>query len=424
MALAYLLAVPLGCLLALEARRRGTRALEALLALVYATPTVAVAMALLSLGAPWGGRSAASLLAAAACLSLTTIIRVSRQQRSSLLQALRADYLVTARAKGGGPRTLIRHALRNALLPVLTLLGGELASLLSGSVIIEQLFGIHGLGLLAFDAVLARDYPTLLGLGSLTAVITLGAVLLVDFTYGAIDPRLEPFGAGSRRRGARQGAGVRAARRLPPGAGRGGDRRRPAGVGSAAGLPGGRAPPIPAALTRPAALIDDDNQTLSRRAAWIVRPPIPYGPLQQRPGGLSTPLEAPSSTHWLGTDDRGRDVLARLLHGTRVALAVGPLAVFLYLLFGVGVGLASASGGALDSRAREAGGGGAHLSHAVPPPVHPGADRERVAVRGGRGHRPHPVARGGAADPGGGAARAAPPDTSRRRARWGRRRSA
>jgi peptide/nickel transport system permease protein len=189
-ALAYLVAVPLGCWLALAEGRRAARALELLLAAAYATPTLAVGMALLSLGAPWGGRSLLSLLSAAACLSLTTVIRISRQQRAALLGALRADYVLTAQAKGGGPRTVLFHALRNTLLPMLTLLGAELASLLSGAVIIEQLFGIHGLGLLAFDAVLARDYPTLLGLGSLTALITVFAVWFVDLAYGLADPRV------------------------------------------------------------------------------------------------------------------------------------------------------------------------------------------------------------------------------------------
>jgi peptide/nickel transport system permease protein len=102
------------------------------------------------------------------------------------------------------------------------------------------------------------------------------------------------------------------------------------------------------ALTRPPVLADDDNQTLRRRAEWSLSPPIPYGPLQQRPDGLAVPLQPPTRAHWLGTDDRGRDVLARLVHGTRVALAVGPLAVLLYLLVGLAVGLAAASGRSAD----------------------------------------------------------------------------
>jgi peptide/nickel transport system permease protein len=96
------------------------------------------------------------------------------------------------------------------------------------------------------------------------------------------------------------------------------------------------------------ALRDDDNQTLRARAEWILPPPVPYGPEAQRPGGVSTPLAPPSRAHWLGTDDRGRDVLARLIHGTRVALAVGPIAVGLYLLIGVAVGLWSSRGGWID----------------------------------------------------------------------------
>ena len=187
MVFAYLLAVPLGCALALGEGRRWTRAVEVVLALAYATPSIALGLLLLAAGAPFGNRA---LVVAAACLSLTALVRVSRHQRSALLGALRADYIQTARAKGGGPATILRHALRNALLPVLTLLGVELPALLSGSVLVEQVFGIHGLGLLAFDAVLARDYPTLLGLTTLAAVLTLVAVLLVDAAYGLLDPRL------------------------------------------------------------------------------------------------------------------------------------------------------------------------------------------------------------------------------------------
>jgi peptide/nickel transport system permease protein len=189
-AFAYLLAVPLGCFLALGDGRPSVRLVEALLALVYATPTIAVGLLLLRAGAPFGGRTTFALLVAAGCLSLTTVIRVTRHQRSALLGALRADYVQTVRAKGGGPRDVLLHALRNALLPMVTLLGAELAALLSGSVLVEQLFGIQGLGLLAFDAVLARDYPVLLGLTTLAALLTLAAVLLVDVAYGLVDPRL------------------------------------------------------------------------------------------------------------------------------------------------------------------------------------------------------------------------------------------
>lgn len=104
-------------------------------------------------------------------------------------------------------------------------------------------------------------------------------------------------------------------------------------------------------LTRPLALAGDDNLTLSARLSgsdWSLAPPVPYGPLAQHPGGTTSVLEAPSPAHWLGTDNRGRDVLARLVHGTRVAFAVGPFAVALYLIIGLCLGVASAFGRGID----------------------------------------------------------------------------
>jgi peptide/nickel transport system permease protein len=101
-------------------------------------------------------------------------------------------------------------------------------------------------------------------------------------------------------------------------------------------------------LARPDELDADDNQSLAARAEWLVRPPVPYGPLAQHPGGITAVLAPPSRAHWLGTDDRGRDVAARLIHGTRVALSVGPLAVALYLALGLLVGVAASLSRASD----------------------------------------------------------------------------
>jgi peptide/nickel transport system permease protein len=104
-------------------------------------------------------------------------------------------------------------------------------------------------------------------------------------------------------------------------------------------------------LVRPRALDGVDNQTLdgpSARDAWSLRPPVPYGPEQQHPGGVTAVLAPPSRAHWLGTDDRGRDVLARLIHGTRVALIVGPLSVALALAIGLAIGLGTIFGGTID----------------------------------------------------------------------------
>lgn len=101
-------------------------------------------------------------------------------------------------------------------------------------------------------------------------------------------------------------------------------------------------------LTHPAALVDEDQQTLAARAAWTWPTPIPYGPAASRPGGREDVLAGPSWRHLAGTDDRGRDVAARLVHGARTALLVGGVAVTLFLSMGVAVGSAAAASPALD----------------------------------------------------------------------------
>ena len=99
-------------------------------------------------------------------------------------------------------------------------------------------------------------------------------------------------------------------------------------------------------VTRPAALTDEADDAVPD--GWSVRTPIPYGPDQQHPGGVSAVLTPPSRAHWLGTDDRGRDVAARLVHGTRVALCIGPLAVALYVALGLFIGVAATLGRTAD----------------------------------------------------------------------------
>ena len=147
-------------------------------------------MLVLRAGAPWGARTLAGMLPAAAVLALAETVKLARYQRGALLDALAADYVVTARSKGLGAAGVVAHALRNALLPTVTLLGSELPALLSAAVIVEQVFGLHGIGMMAFDAVMTRDVPLLLGITTVGAVATLAAVLAADVAYGLVDPRL------------------------------------------------------------------------------------------------------------------------------------------------------------------------------------------------------------------------------------------
>jgi peptide/nickel transport system permease protein len=116
---------------------------------------------------------------------------LSRYMRSSMLEVLGQDYITTARAKGLSERVVIyKHALRNALLPVITLLGFSLPGLIGGSVIFETIFAIPGMGQLFYQGVMARDYPLVMGILVIGALLTLVGNLLADLCYGLADPRI------------------------------------------------------------------------------------------------------------------------------------------------------------------------------------------------------------------------------------------
>ncbi len=115
----------------------------------------------------------------------------SRYTRSSMLEVLRQDYITTARAKGLPERVVIyRHALRNALLPLITILGLSVPGLIGGSVIFESIFAIPGVGQLMWSSVMARDYPVLMGNLVIVSILTLLGNLLADIGYAAVDPRV------------------------------------------------------------------------------------------------------------------------------------------------------------------------------------------------------------------------------------------
>jgi peptide/nickel transport system permease protein len=116
---------------------------------------------------------------------------LSRYMRSNMLEVIRQDYITTARAKGLDERTVIfKHAMRNALLPVITILGLSVPGLIGGSVIFETVFAIPGMGQLFYQSVMMRDYPTIMGVLVIGAVLTLFGNLLADVMYSLADPRI------------------------------------------------------------------------------------------------------------------------------------------------------------------------------------------------------------------------------------------
>jgi peptide/nickel transport system permease protein len=123
--------------------------------------------------------------------SFGSLAGLSRYMRSTMLNVIGQDYITTARAKGLSERTVIyKHALRNALLPLITLLGFSIPGLIGGSVIFETIFAIPGMGQLFYQGAMSRDYPVVMGILVIGAFLTLIGNLVADVCYALADPRI------------------------------------------------------------------------------------------------------------------------------------------------------------------------------------------------------------------------------------------
>jgi len=217
--LVYLFSVPLGVFSAVKQGSASDRLLTLILFILYSLPNFWVAMMLiLFLGGGqffhwfpvYGLNSEAAagfgfwkfladrlwhLALPVACLTYGGIAFISRQQRAAMLEVIRQDYIRTARAKGLPEKMVVfKHAMRNSLIPIVTLAAALFPAILGGSVIIESIFSIPGMGKLGFDAILARDYPVIMGDATISAFLTLLGILVADLTYTLVDPRIS-FGA-------------------------------------------------------------------------------------------------------------------------------------------------------------------------------------------------------------------------------------
>jgi peptide/nickel transport system permease protein len=216
--LAYLIAVPLGVLSAVKKGTRLDRGVTLVLFMLYSLPSFFVATLLLfafSAGSDiawlrwfptggWASRDASELttleqwadiawhlVLPMIAMTYGSLAALSRYMRTGLLDVIQADYVRTARAKGLSERWVIgKHALRNGLLPILTLLAGLLPAVLGGSVIIEYIFGIPGMGLWVVDAINQRDYNVILAVELFSTILVLVGLLLTDLSYALVDPRI------------------------------------------------------------------------------------------------------------------------------------------------------------------------------------------------------------------------------------------
>ena len=144
--------------------------------------------------APWYVQTidvAHHLVLPAFTLAVIYLAQYARLSRASMLEVLGSDYIRTARAKGASERTvLFHHALRNAALPILTVAGLQFGNLISGALLVETVFNWPGMGRLAFDSILRRDYPTIMGVLFFASAMVVVANLLTDLSYRLADPRL------------------------------------------------------------------------------------------------------------------------------------------------------------------------------------------------------------------------------------------
>lgn len=125
------------------------------------------------------------------CLTYASLAIMSRYARAGMIEVVRQDYIRTARAYGFGERRVIyKYALRNSLIPIITILGTLLPTLIAGSVIIESIFSIPGMGRLFYESILGRDYPVVMGVFSFTAILTMLGLILSDVLYALVDPRI------------------------------------------------------------------------------------------------------------------------------------------------------------------------------------------------------------------------------------------
>jgi peptide/nickel transport system permease protein len=214
--IAYVVSVPIGLYSTVRSNKWDERASSVFLYILYSLPTYVAALQLLVIfylrlkGTEWQLKPGmvsdnygeltplgkvqdigAHLILPLLCFTYGSLAYYSRFVKANMEEAIRQDYIRTARAKGVGPiRVLVQHAFRNTLIPFVTLIGLSLPAILSGSIILEQIFSWPGMGSLFFESLTFRDYPVIMGLVLMFTLLTLFGQLLADVLYAIVDPRV------------------------------------------------------------------------------------------------------------------------------------------------------------------------------------------------------------------------------------------
>ncbi len=212
----YIIAIPLGVYTSVKENTIQDKIITLILFMLYSLPSFFVAIWLLNLLAseqitqefilglpirlfPAQGLSLdlpiisliEHLILPITCMTFAGYAYLARQMRGGMLEVLRQDYIRTARAKGLSEKTVVlKHALRNSLIPIITIAGSILPALIGGNIIIEKIFDIPGMGRLSFNAIYDRDYNVVMAVFYLSSVLTLLGILIVDIIYVVINPRI------------------------------------------------------------------------------------------------------------------------------------------------------------------------------------------------------------------------------------------
>jgi peptide/nickel transport system permease protein len=214
--LVYLISIPIGVYSATHQHSWSDNFITLILFILYSLPSFWVAMLLIlffgggqflnwfpinglnSFNAstmpwlPWLGDRLWHLVLPVVCLTYGGLAGLSRYARAGMIEVIRQDYIRTARAYGFSEKVVVfKYAMRNSLIPIITLLATLLPDLIGGSFIIESIFSIPGMGRLGFEALMSRDYPLIMGILSISAFLTLFGLILSDIMYAVTDPRIK-----------------------------------------------------------------------------------------------------------------------------------------------------------------------------------------------------------------------------------------
>lgn len=310
-----------------------------------------------------GLETPSALIMPVICLGLSMLTPLSRAERSSMLEVIHQDYIRTARAKGLTRQYIIRHhALKNSLLPMITLYGKMIGTCFGGSVIIETTFGINGIGKMMRDSLTQKDLPAVMGCVIISTTLICVMNLVTDLLYGYVDPRIKSI-YGKKKSG--KGAKIETAK------------RKMTKVRTAA-----KPEPQTAVAGGCTAAQESVRQTATqknfkRRSLWTdvwlrlrknktailgfvlfaviaiacFSAPLFYDYTEDIVTiAPAIRLQGPSAEHILGTDELGRDMLARILWGGRTSLICGELALCFSILIGGALGIVAAYyGGIADT---------------------------------------------------------------------------